>query len=130
MRKLYVPIAVDPTQNREQYLKDFRDLGVDHVFLVCGERWPLLGDALWEKWMDMVDEAVYKALCSYHKLRQEEYFDTWITRILLNECHKEFRRKQRFSSIDELPEKGEENKEILTFIVHWPALLLPLLFSL
>ena len=57
MRKLYVPIAVDPTQNREQYLKDFRDLGVDRVFLVCGERWPLLGDALWEKWMDMVEEA-------------------------------------------------------------------------
>ena len=57
MRKLYVPIAVDPTQNREQYLKDFRDLGVDHVFLSCGERRPLLGDALWEQWMDMVEEA-------------------------------------------------------------------------
>ena len=58
--------------------------------------------------MDMVDEAVYKALCSYHKLRQEEYFDTWITRILLNECHKEFRRKQRFASMEELPERAEE----------------------
>ena len=40
MRKLYVPIMVDPTQNRDQYLKDFKDLGVDHVFLSCGERWP------------------------------------------------------------------------------------------
>ena len=30
--------------------------------------------------LDAVDEAVYKALCSYRKLREPEYFDTWITR--------------------------------------------------
>lgn len=57
MRKLYVPITVDPGQNREQYLKDFKELGVDHVFLSCGERWPLLGDKEWETWMDLIEEA-------------------------------------------------------------------------
>ena len=55
-----------------------------------------------------VDEAVYKALCSYKKLRQPEYFDTWITRILINECYNELRRQKRFRPIDELPESSVE----------------------
>lgn len=58
--------------------------------------------------LDAVDEAVYKALCSYKKLRQPEYFDTWITRILINECYNELRRQKRFRPIDELPESSEE----------------------
>ena len=47
--------------------------------------------------LDMVDEAVYKALCGHRKLRKPEFFDTWITRILINECHNELRRQKRFS---------------------------------
>ena len=58
MRKLYVPIMVDPTQNREQYLKDFKQLGVDHVFLSCGERWPSMGEETRNKWMDRIEDAV------------------------------------------------------------------------
>lgn len=54
--------------------------------------------------LDAVDEAVYRALCGYQKLRQEEYFDTWITRILINECHNELRRQKRFLPLEELPE--------------------------
>ena len=58
--------------------------------------------------LDAVDEAVYKALCSYKKLRQPEYFDTWITKILINECYNELRRQKRFRPIDELPESSVE----------------------
>lgn len=58
--------------------------------------------------LDAVDEAVYKALCSYKKLRQPEYFDTWITRILITECYNELRRQKRFRAIDELPESSVE----------------------
>ena len=58
--------------------------------------------------LDAVDEAVYKALCCYKKLRQPEYFDTWITRILINECYNELRRQKRFRPIDELPESSVE----------------------
>lgn len=54
--------------------------------------------------MDAVDEAVYKALCGRWTLRQTEYFDTWITRILINECHNELRRQKRFYPLEELPE--------------------------
>ena len=57
MKKLYVPIRVDPTQDRAQYLKDFETLGVDCVFLSCDERWPLVSDDVREGWLDLAAEA-------------------------------------------------------------------------
>ena len=45
--------------------------------------------------LEAVDEAVYKGLKSLRKLRQPEYFDTWLTRILINECKQELRRQAR-----------------------------------
>ncbi len=63
--------------------------------------------------MDALDEAVYKALCGYRKLRQPEYFDTWVTRILINECHNEQRRHSRFRPLGSMPEEGEENLDHL-----------------
>lgn len=63
--------------------------------------------------LDVVDETVYKALCNYKKLRQPEYFNTWITRILINECHNEQRRRNRFHPIDELPETAVEEFDSL-----------------
>ena len=44
--------------------------------------------------LEAVDEAVYQALRALKKLRQPEYFETWLTRILLNQCHKELRRRK------------------------------------
>ena len=58
--------------------------------------------------VDAVDESVYKALCSLKKLRQPEYFDTWIIRILINECYTELKRQKRRGSFDEFPETAEE----------------------
>lgn len=63
--------------------------------------------------LDMVDEAVYKALLGRWKLRQPEYFETWITRILINECHNEHRRQKRFLSMEELPETAQEQYDAL-----------------
>ena len=63
--------------------------------------------------MDAVDEAVYKALCGKWKLRQIEFFDTWITRILINECHNELRRQKRFQPLDELPETAAKEFDAL-----------------
>ena len=54
--------------------------------------------------LEAVDEAVYQALRALKKLRQPEYFETWLTRILLNECHKELRRRKRFSADAPLPD--------------------------
>ena len=47
--------------------------------------------------LEAVDEAVYQALRNLKKLRQSKYFETWLTRILINECHKELRRRKRFA---------------------------------
>lgn len=44
---------------------------------------------------DAVDEAEYKAFISLKKLRQPEFFETWLTRILINECKKALRRSKR-----------------------------------
>ena len=63
--------------------------------------------------VDAVDEAVYKALCGKWKLRQPEFFDTWITRILINECHNELRRQKRFRPLEELPETAKEEFDAL-----------------
>ena len=63
--------------------------------------------------MDVLDEAIYKAWCARNKLRQEQYFDTWIIRILINECHNELRRQKRFFPIDELPETAAESYDHL-----------------
>lgn len=63
--------------------------------------------------LDALDETVYKALCSYRKLRKIEYFDTWITRILINECHNEQRRQKRLHYMEELPETAQEQFDAL-----------------
>lgn len=63
--------------------------------------------------VDALDEAIYKALCNRKKLRQPEYFDTWITRIVINECYNELRRQKRFRPLDELPETAVETFDSL-----------------
>ena len=59
--------------------------------------------------LEAVDESVYKALRSLKTLRQPEYFTTWLTRILMNECKKELKRLSRVSPTEYLPiEEGQE----------------------
>lgn len=54
--------------------------------------------------LEAVDEAVYQALRALKKLREPNFFETWLTRILINECHKELRRRKRISPEETLPE--------------------------
>ena len=56
--------------------------------------------------LEAVDEAVYQALRGLKKLREPAFFETWITRILINECHRELRRRKRFSDGETLPESA------------------------
>ena len=56
--------------------------------------------------LEAVDEAVYKALRALKQLREPALFETWLTRILINECHKELRRRSRFSGKESLPENA------------------------
>ena len=63
--------------------------------------------------LDAVDEAVYKGFCAYRKLRQEEFFETWMTRILINVCNSELRRRRRETAMEELPETAQEQFDAL-----------------
>ncbi|MBQ7920590.1 MAG: sigma-70 family RNA polymerase sigma factor [Lachnospiraceae bacterium] len=63
--------------------------------------------------LDAVDEAVYKGLCNHKKLRQPEYFTTWMTRILMNECHNEQRRQKRLIPLEEVQELLTEDYDSL-----------------
>ena len=56
--------------------------------------------------LEAVDEAVYQALRHLRQLREEQYFETWLTRILLNECHRELRRRKRLAGEEALPESA------------------------
>ncbi|WP_295579038.1 sigma-70 family RNA polymerase sigma factor [uncultured Oscillibacter sp.] len=47
--------------------------------------------------LEAVDEAVYQALRALRSLREAAVLETWLTRILLNECHRELRRRRRFA---------------------------------
>ena len=58
--------------------------------------------------LDAVDEAVYQGFLHYKRLRQPEYFATWMTRILINACNAELRRRKRELAVAELPETAAE----------------------
>lgn len=63
--------------------------------------------------VDAVDEAVYKGFLARKKLRQPEYFSTWLTRILINVCNQELRRRKRETATDVLPETAVEEFDAL-----------------
>ncbi|WP_310224777.1 sigma-70 family RNA polymerase sigma factor [Paenibacillus qinlingensis] len=47
--------------------------------------------------LDAVQETVCRAFQNLKKLKQPEYFDTWLVRILLNACADEYRRKRKMA---------------------------------
>ena len=56
--------------------------------------------------MDAVQETVTKAWANVHSLRREEYFETWLTRILINECHNIQNARKNIVQLECLPEQG------------------------
>ena len=64
---------------------------------------------------DCVQEALLKAWKSLDKLKNEAYFDTWLTRILINECKMQIRLKKRQREdalIDSIPAPERSENEI------------------
>lgn len=63
--------------------------------------------------LDAVDESIYKGLKALRKLRQPEYFNTWMTRILINECKTVLRRRRPTVPLESLPEAAAEDFDSL-----------------
>ena len=61
-----------------------------------------------------VDEAVYRAFRDRRKLRQPEFFETWLTRILINVCKDELRRRRRECRVCVPPEPEAEHMDALS----------------
>lgn len=55
--------------------------------------------------MDAVQEAVLKAWTNLSRLRREEFFETWLTRILINECHNIQSRRGKIVSLERMSEQ-------------------------
>ena len=53
--------------------------------------------------LDCVQNAILKAYENLHKLRNEEYFRSWLVRILINECKKTLKSKSRTELLSDLP---------------------------
>lgn len=62
---------------------------------------------------DVLDDTVYRGLCASGRLRKPEQFESWMTRILINECHREYRRRSRFRPLEEAPEEVAEQLDDL-----------------
>ena len=63
--------------------------------------------------VDAVDEAIYKGFLSHRRLKDPEHFKAWLTRILINICVTELRRRKRFDRTGEVPETADESFDSL-----------------
>lgn len=51
---------------------------------------------------DAVQEAIIKGYTRLHQLRNPQYFNTWLVRILINECYSIMRTQKRVFPVDEV----------------------------
>ena len=56
---------------------------------------------------DVLDEAVYKGLCAVGRLRDPACFEAWMMRIVINECHRESRRRKRLVHLQDAGESSQ-----------------------
>lgn len=50
---------------------------------------------------DAIQNGILHAYCKLATLRNEEYFRTWLTRIVINECYKIIRREKKYVPWDD-----------------------------
>ena len=60
---------------------------------------------------DAVQEAILKAWQERSRLRNADYFETWLIRILINECHNIQRAHSRLIPMERLPEREYSDSE-------------------
>ena len=67
---------------------------------------------------DAVHEAILKAFSNRNKLKHEEFFSTWLTRILINECKKQLKQRRRRTDVgDDLYDTASRDDPYLSLEV-------------
>lgn len=59
--------------------------------------------------LEAIQEVTYRAYRELPKLKEPQFFSTWLIRILINDCHDRIKRNQRFISQETLPELATEH---------------------
>ena len=64
--------------------------------------------------LDVISEAILKAWQKRETLREEQYFGTWLCRIVIHECINLLRRQKRTVLVESLPQQVQEtgNQEL------------------
>lgn len=57
---------------------------------------------------DAIQNTILKSFEKIHTLRKEEYFKTWITKILMNECKNIMRKEKKFVYLEEVERTEDE----------------------
>ncbi len=81
--------------------------------------WGILGND--EDVADAMQETALLGWEKIHTLRQNAYFKTWLTRILINVCNEMLRKKSRLVTDEVIPERGKEDMQYAD--VEWRQLL-------
>lgn len=64
---------------------------------------------------EAISETIVKAFSKIHMLRSESYVDTWLVRILINECYNIMRQQKKVVSLEDymMKDKKTEQKEYM-----------------
>ncbi len=78
--------------------------------------------------LDIVSETIYKIFASINKLKHEEYFNTWITRILINCCYDFLKKKKKLvlfperadgeNPVNHIPNNHIDNTDVKVDLYH------------
>lgn len=66
--------------------------------------------------LDIISDTVYKAYISINKLKEPEFFNTWLTRILINNALDFIKKSRKVTALDEnhsAESSNQNNEEIL-----------------
>lgn len=58
--------------------------------------------------LEILSEATYQGYCHLHQLKQPDYFDTWMCRIIIREAYRFLKQKRRWGCLEEQQEGIEE----------------------
>ena len=56
---------------------------------------------------DAVQDTILTAYSKLNTLKNEEYFKTWLVRILINNCNKQLKRRGKITAVEVMPENVE-----------------------